>query len=595
MDPSAMDDKLYYVEGPQGEVLGPMTMIQVLEGIAAGAILESARICGVGEQEWINLGDVAYTREDSPEIAAAEETLEMAPMFEMAPQQPEPAAAPDAIPSGIPSGIPGGLPASAMPYDTVTEGSDDFALHMPQEPEHFGAGVAAYAPAEAGAEEYDDIDAAAPAARKPRKWLVPVLAGLGVPVIFGIYLLASGTLSKSKDAGEGMAAAPAPEVPPVQAGQAGSEGWVDWDGLNGEGAADAAAGAGTADGAEGARDPIPLQLSSPPESGMELTKPKVEKPDPLEAARLEQQRREEADEADRIAEAAAARYAEQNPAPAAKSAPSIAPPQTTPAPAKTEPPAANPLASLEPIKVTPPAAEDHSAVRQQVAAVREALAGKEWERARRVIDKARLEAAGDGTATANLDLWGAITDFEQGNLPDALTRFEKLDRDASYEASGFGAGAVANWIAWLHLSSGDVRSAVGVLDEVGPADADQYAQARLWEGMALSSLGMNELAERTWSRLPAEAGNRVTKAGAVAVHTAEFLTGAIAEKEYRTSIGEDPMYANDMHYFLGYAARKAGENELAREHFRRAMSVSQGKEFPYHLAEAEIAGEGLAK
>lgn len=593
MDPSAMDDKLYYVEGPQGEVLGPMTMIQVLEGIAAGAILESARICGVGEQEWINLGDIAYTREDSPEAAAADESLEMAPMFEMSPRQPEPAAAPDAIPSGIPSG----LPASAMPYDTVTDGSDDFALHIPQEePEPVGAGVPAYAPMDAESDDNEfGIDAAAPAPRKPMKWLVPVLAGLGVPVIFGIYLLASGSLSKPKDAAEGMATAPVPDMPPVQAGQGGGEGWVDWDGLHGEGPADAAGGAGTADGAEGARDPIPLQLPNPPESGMELTKPKAEKPDPMEAARLEQQRREEANEADRIAEAAAARYAEQNTAPAAKSTPSIAPPRTTPAPAPTEPPAANPLASLEPIKVTPPAAEDDSAVRAQVAAVREALAGKEWERARRVLDKARLEEAGDKTAIANLDLWGAITEFEQGNLPDALLRFEKLDRNASYEASGFGAGAVANWIAWLHLSSGDVRSAVGVLDEVGAADADQYAQARLWEGMALSSLGMNELAERTWSRLPAEAGNRVTKAGAVAVHTAEFLTGAITEKEYRTSIGEDPMYANDMHYFLGCAARKANENELAREHFRRAMAVSQGKEFPYHLAEAEIAGEGLTK
>ncbi|MBZ0268317.1 tetratricopeptide repeat protein, partial [bacterium] len=269
-----------------------------------------------------------------------------------------------------------------------------------------------------------------------------------------------------------------------------------------------------------------------------------------------------------------------------------APPVTTP---PAEEPAGKALASLDAIRVTPQAAEDHSAVREQVAAVRSALAGKEFERARRVLDKARLEDAGDATATANLELWGAITEFEQGNLPDALAKFEELDRNASYEPSGFGAGAVANWIAWLHLSSGDVRSAVGVLDEVGPADADQYAQARLWEGMALSSLGMTELAERTWQRLPAEAGSRVTESGAVAVHTAEFLTGAISEKEYRTAIGDKPVWANDMHYFLGYAARRADNGELAREHFRRAMAVSPGKEFPYHLAEAEIAGEGLTK
>ena len=48
-------------------------MIQILEGMAAGAILEDARICGVGEQQWINLADVAYTRDDGPEAGLTEE------------------------------------------------------------------------------------------------------------------------------------------------------------------------------------------------------------------------------------------------------------------------------------------------------------------------------------------------------------------------------------------------------------------------------------------------------------------------------------------------------------------------------------------
>jgi len=451
--------------------------------------------------------------------------------------------------------------------------------------------AAAAGPA-AGIENEFGVEAAAPARKRKMTWLVPVLAGLGVPVLFGIYLLASGSLFGEGSLFGGMFAredAAVPDTPPVQAGQAGQGGedWVDWDGLPGEQPAEANAAEGG--GTEGTREPVSLQLEAPPESGMELTKPEAAKPDPVEAARREQERRDEAAAADRVAAEAAARYAREN------AAPQKTAPQPATKPATTPPAAGKTLGALDPIRVTPPAKEDHSAVREQITAVRSALAGKEFERARRVLDKARLEDADDATAVANLDLWGAITEFEQGNLPDALARFEKLDRNASYEPSGFGAGAVANWIAWLHLSSGDVRSAVGVLDEVGPADADQYAIARLWEGMALSSLGMTELAERTWRRLPAEAGSRVTESGAVAVHTAEFLTGAISEKEYRTAIGDKPMWVNDMHYFLGYVARRDHNGELAREHFRRAMSVSAGKEFPYHLAEAEIAGEGLSK
>ncbi|MBZ0269888.1 hypothetical protein K8I85_17185, partial [bacterium] len=299
MDPSAMDDKLYYVEGPQGEVLGPMTMIQVLEGIAAGAILESARICGVGEQEWISLGDVAYTREDLPEAMEADTPLEPAPMpFEAA------AAAPP-----VDEAVPSGLPVSAMPYESVPDGSDDFALHIPQEAPEPLFGVGAAMQTEAAAEENEfDVEAAEPAPKRRMTWLVPVLAGLGVPVVFGIYLLASGSLSKDKVAsGDEVATAPVPDMPPVQAGQGAGENWVDWEGLHGEEPAEANAaspGGSVMPIAEGTREPVSLQLEAPPESGMELTKPEVEKPDPVEAARREQQRRDEAAAADRVAEEA---------------------------------------------------------------------------------------------------------------------------------------------------------------------------------------------------------------------------------------------------------------------------------------------------
>jgi hypothetical protein len=46
-----MDDQLYYVESPDGQVLGPMNMILIIEGIAEGAILESARVCEAVAQE----------------------------------------------------------------------------------------------------------------------------------------------------------------------------------------------------------------------------------------------------------------------------------------------------------------------------------------------------------------------------------------------------------------------------------------------------------------------------------------------------------------------------------------------------------------
>ena len=41
--------------GPDGQILGPMNMIHIIEGIAEGVILETARICEVGAQEWVPL------------------------------------------------------------------------------------------------------------------------------------------------------------------------------------------------------------------------------------------------------------------------------------------------------------------------------------------------------------------------------------------------------------------------------------------------------------------------------------------------------------------------------------------------------------
>jgi hypothetical protein len=117
-------------------------------------------------------------------------------------------------------------------------------------------------------------------------------------------------------------------------------------------------------------------------------------------------------------------------------------------------------------------------------------------------------------------------------------------------------GAVTNFLARTHLARGDVRGAITVLDQVGPEHPDEYAAARLWEGIALSALGMDELATRTWSRLTEDTGGKVGKSGLAAVKSAEFLAGALAEKDYRTVVAPVEDFENDMHFVLGCRAHR---------------------------------------
>ncbi len=77
------------------------------------------------------------------------------------------------------------------------------------------------------------------------------------------------------------------------------------------------------------------------------------------------------------------------------------------------------------------------------------------------------------------------------------------------------------------------------------------------------------------------------------MQTAQFLTGAISEKDYRGAVSPVATYQNDMHWFLAWAARKSDDPELARTHWQKAMEESQGREFPFHLAQSEVAGEGI--
>ena len=81
--------------------------------------------------------------------------------------------------------------------------------------------------------------------------------------------------------------------------------------------------------------------------------------------------------------------------------------------------------------------------------------------------------------------------------------------------------------------------------------------------------------------------------GKGAVRSAEFLAGAISAKDYRTAVGSIAGFENDMHFFLGLQARRADDTEVARAHFRKVIESSNGHEFPYDLAQAEVAGTGL--
>jgi hypothetical protein len=52
-------------------------------------------------------------------------------------------------------------------------------------------------------------------------------------------------------------------------------------------------------------------------------------------------------------------------------------------------------------------------------------------------------------------------------------------------------------------------------------------------------------------------------------------------------------YGNDMYFFLAFAAKRNADEHAARENFSRAVEESAGREFPYHLAQAQVTGEGF--
>lgn len=762
-----MDDKLYYVESPDEQVLGPMTMMHVLEGVAAGVILESARICEVGEQEWVYLSDVAYTREgdSDPDEAAAsaeqyfgrQETRDEGPEAELevmhgSAWQADSARAPEPEPSRDDPFVNAGAygegagtsnddgfaeAAGASRADSLAEAAgasraDSFAEAAgPMEAdEPIEAGEPLLDPEFLAEEPYveevalsasrpDGFDApfdenesgthaplrpAGEDGRRRPKWLVPALAALLVPAFVGAWLF-TGRPLPFVASGE-SAPAPAPEVSPLQqarellvSGQAAeaqlryerilSEDPANPAALHGRGMAAMAAGdaqtavesleqacssadarpAWTADLAQalnvagrkdsalqrmGAyladhpedRDNQVARLDWLLESGRSAEAARLytglAKDNPVNAfsqylaglalaedpaAETYLRRSIELDPAQGDAHAALGRLlAVKGDAAAAKESlrraserrPASAEERallasldkaTAPAPAPVPPPApkavakpapqppvtasaARPAQSApEPAPAPPPAPRPEFST--FAAKIRDALDGERFESARNILSEARKAAGNGRDARNNAGLWEGIIAFEEGRFDDALARFQALDPEASYSASGFGNGAAANWTARVWFAKGDVRKAVAALDGVGPADPDEYAMARLWEGLALATLGMDDLAARTWERIPGDVGARVRASGRGAVKSAELLTGVISEKDYRTAVAPLAGFGNDMYFFLAYAAQRKADRDTARENFTRAVEESAGREFPYHLARAQITGEGI--
>jgi tetratricopeptide (TPR) repeat protein len=739
MEEAAMDDRLYYVESPDGQVLGPLSMIQILEGIAAGAILESARICEVGQQEWVNLSDVAYTREEEtapePDVEPAVPEPEWATPTE-APEEtiePEAPVTETSLP-GPAAEEPGEVEEEALPAhaESMSEGAGDFAIAMQFE------------------DEEELVAQAQPKTRRRKPWLIPVVVGVALPIVVGIYLVAGGKLpllnwglERSSSKETAVSAPPAALESDTKTGATAlDEGWkclaagdlqqatpafkaaLDenpnearaYHGLgliamqreNPEHAieqlekaaelapdaaeislalAEAYLAAGDGPRAEVAarkallRDPAlsrahlvtgrarmaqgnsagaleeltayleaaPLDTAARHDLALTLAangrmEPAVAEmnryleayPDDREAllARLDWML-SAGDEAQAIVvhKALAEKYTES---PLHQYLAGLAHGETEegihylrraialdhrfadahaalgrslatvghleeaaqafektaeirPLTASERLRYSTVLTRLQPAATTaaakqPPAQPQGKPFTEFLANVRSTLDHGDYDVARGMVYEGRTKFQGNRELTRNLDLWSAIVEYEAGNFEEALTILDGLDAGQSYAASGWGKGCVANWKARVHLAKGDYRAVIRSLDEVGTEDPNEYATAQLWEGVALSSLGMGDLAARTWSQIPADVPQDVGPAGRAARLTARFLAGNVSEKEYRTVAADFPAFENDMYFFLGQAALMAENTEVARTQLESAIASSHGHEFPYFTA-----------
>jgi Flp pilus assembly protein TadD len=234
-------------------------------------------------------------------------------------------------------------------------------------------------------------------------------------------------------------------------------------------------------------------------------------------------------------------------------------------------------------------------LKSTIELIRSALASGSTSRAQKALDAARADLK-TADARRHLTLWSGIVALEKGEFDTALERFQSLPVDASFRESGYGVGAVRNWLARTHLSQGDLRAAITVLDYVLTDDPNEFAFARLWEGIALATLGMDDLAKRTWRRIGDEVTGLSGRSGQAAAASAGFLLGQLSEKQYRAEAATlGATFENDMHFVLGFAASRAGEDGRARIHYMRSMEATVGREFPWYLAREEVDGDGLAR
>ena len=746
-----MDDRLYYVESPDGQVLGPLSMIEILEGIAAGAILESARICEVGQQEWINLSDVAYTRDE--EIAPERVRDPRVPEAKWAtpePEREEPAESQEPVFESSPPAAmvdePSKTAESAKAHaEAESEGASDFAITM-----HF--------------EDDEELAAEPPLeTRRKRQWLLPAVVGVAVPAIVGIYLVAGGRLplldgglerpaperaaSSGKLSQAARTSSPGAEATTLEQGWAylaagdlqratpifktaldeNPNGASACHGLglialqreNAERAielllkaqelapeaaeislalAEAYLAAEDAPRAEVAARRALLRDSALSRARLVTGRARLAQGNPIgaleeltaymQAAPLDAAARYDlaralaangrmepaiaemnryleeysedrqallarldwmlsaGEEARAIAlhKALAGQYAESSlhqylaglahgetdegveflrravkldaghgDAHAALGRSLAAVGRLEEAAQSFEKAAAiRPLTTseqlryntvltrLRPAATTAQAKKPAPKPRENPLAallvdVRSALDNGDYDIARGMVYESRVKFQENRELSRNLQLWAAIVEYEAGDFAEALSILEGLDSGQSFKASGWGQGCVANWKARVHLANGDYRAVIRSLDEVGPEDLDEYATARLWEGVALSSLGMKELAARTWSQIPVDVPQKAGPAARAARLTAGFLAGSVSEKEYRTAAANFPAFENDMHFFLGHAALMAENTEAARAQLESAMASSRGHEFPYHSAHfgiREVLGTG---
>ena len=742
-----MEDRLYYVEGPDGEVLGPMSMIQILEGIAAEAILESARICEVGRQEWIEISDVVSTRDEEMELEELEEEgvpietelvdselsetqlheIQSAVLQEMdrdsrssakgqpidstayseepviinpdayfSPMSMPPAADTEEAPmiespsysddwhsrpqhfeleSNVPDEDEGGVdwgatlkplksdvpPAPGRPSTSSTVLRDsDFAtseelesMSMAREPDSSeevikDEWVEDFRLEMQEAKSWDEPEPpviAAPARRV--HWSVPVITVCGVVALLVVYfLMAKGKHDRAGQLVIGPGAPDASAEKRAEAKTLHESASVKLSQGDHEGAIPLLTKAVDLNPrlAEAHKDLAHALVATGREGPaiQEMSKYLVEAPDDLRAQRerldwmLKTGKQAEAGMI--YGELAAGRRdsgALQTMAGIAKGNSEDAVEflrravELDPKDLEAWTALSSVYYSLKRYPEAVKAFETAFGLRQPteeqlqlysqakkeaktgeteepvaparsadfantIARIRRALEQENYDDARREVATAQKKYVKDAEASRNVKLWNGIIEFEQGNFEKAIDVFELLDQNASYEASGWGRGAAANWIARARLANGDLRGAVQAFDLVKEADPDEAATARLWEGIALQKLGMGDVAKRTWKQIPAEMGPHVRGSGKGAVKTAQFLSGVLTEKEYASSVSAIAGFENDMHYFLGRSALDRADSTSALGHFNQALQSSQGKEFPYSLAKEEAAGKPKA-